>query len=97
MFLTSILVNKDFFASLTAEQQTAMQVAADHVSKLERQWTVAEAEEIENDSAMHKMKGIKFHKFADAEIDKLKDMVKPVYNKYRDVFSPCLIDNMISA
>lgn len=97
MFLTTILVNKDFFASLTAEQQTAMQVAADHVSKLERQWTVSEAEEIEKDLAMHERKGIQFHKFAATEIDKLKDMVKPVYDKYRYVFTPRLVDDIISA
>lgn len=97
MFLTTILVNKDFFASLTAEQQSAMLIASEHVSKLERQWTVSEAKEIEADKAMHERKGIRFHKFADAEIAKLKDMVRPVYDKYRDVFSPRLVDKIIAA
>jgi TRAP-type C4-dicarboxylate transport system substrate-binding protein len=97
MFLTTILINKNFFASLTAEQQAAMQIASDHVSKLERQWTVSEAEEIQADTEMHARKGIQFHKFADNEVAKLKDMVKPVYEKYRTVFTPRLIDDMIAA
>ena len=97
MFLTSILINKDFFNSLTAEQQTAIEVAADHVSKLERQWTVSEAKEIAQDQDMHARKGIQFHKFADVEIAKLRDMVQPVYEKYREVFSPRLIEDIVSA
>lgn len=97
MFLTTILVNKDFFASLTAEQQAAMQMAADHVSKLERQWTVSEAEEIAADQDMHSRKGIKFHKFGTDEVAKLKDMTKSVYDKYRDVFTPRLVDDILAA
>lgn len=97
MFLTSILINKDFFASLTAEQQQAIETAANHVSKLERQWTVNEANEIAADQKMHADKGIGFHRFADAEIAKLKDMVKPVYEKYSTVFTPRLIDNIVAA
>lgn len=97
MFLTSILVNKDFFNSLTEEQQAAMQTASDYVSKLERQWTVSEAKEIAQDHDMHARKGIQFHAFAQSEIVKLKDMVKPVYEKYQDVFSPRLVDDIINA
>lgn len=97
MFLTSILINKDFFASLSAEQQEAIHVAAEHVSRLERQWTVSEAEEIEKDQEMHARMGIKFHKFADSEIAKLRKMVEPVYEKYRNVFTPKLVDNILVA
>jgi TRAP-type C4-dicarboxylate transport system substrate-binding protein len=97
MFLTSILINKDFFASLTQEQQQAIETAANHVSKLERQWTVSEANEIAADQKMHSDKGIGFHRFADAEIAKLKDMVKPVYEKYSTVFTPRLIDDIVAA
>jgi hypothetical protein len=58
---------------------------------------VSEAEEIQADTEMHARKGIQFHKFADNEVAKLKDMVKPVYEKYRTVFTPRLIDDMIAA
>lgn len=97
MFLTSILINKDFFASLTTEQQAAIHTASEHVSRLERQWTVSEAAEIEKDQDMHVRMGIKFHKFADSEIAKLREMVKPVYEKYRNVFTPKLVDNILVA
>jgi TRAP-type C4-dicarboxylate transport system substrate-binding protein len=96
MFLTSILVNKDFYNSLTLDQQAAMQQAASYVSQLERQWTVDEGKQIAADVEMHKQKGIKFHRFADEEIEKLKDMVKPVYDKYETVFGHNLIKDIKS-
>lgn len=97
MFLTTILINKDFFESLTPEQQASIQIAAQHVSKLERQWTVDEARIIESDQSMHDRMGIKVHKFGSEEMSKLKDMVNPLYEKYRHVFTPNLIDNMLTA
>lgn len=97
MFLTTILINKDFFASLTAEQQESIKIASEYVSKLERQWTVSEAEEIEQDVDLHQRMGIKIHKFASDELAKLKDMVKPVYAKYKQVFTPSLVDDILAA
>lgn len=97
MFLTTILINKDFFESLTPEQQASIQVAAEYVSKLERQWTVDESQTIERDQSMHDRMGIEIHRFSPEETSKLKDMVSPLYAKYRHVFTPNLIDNMLTA
>ena len=97
MFLTTILINNDFFNSLTPEQQQAMTQASAHVAKLERSWTVSEADQIEADTESHERKGISYHRFAEAEIAKLKQKVQPLYDKYRDIFSPQLVDDMIKA
>lgn len=47
MFLTVILASDKFMARLTAEQQVAFKAAAKAVAKLERQWSIADADEYE--------------------------------------------------
>ena len=97
MYLTTILVNKDFFASLTVKQQAAMKQVAMEVAKLEREWSVTDADTLAADTAKHAEMGITYTEFADSEVDKLKQAVKPLYEKYRAIFSPLLIDNIRSA
>jgi TRAP-type C4-dicarboxylate transport system substrate-binding protein len=97
MYLTTILVNKDFFASLTEEQKSAMKQVAMEVAKLEREWSVNDADTLATDTAKHADLGITFTEFADNEVAKLKQAVEPMYEKYRTIFSPLLIDNIRSA
>jgi TRAP-type C4-dicarboxylate transport system substrate-binding protein len=97
MFLTSILINKDFFASLTDEQQAAINQVALEVAKIEREWSIEDAETLASDTAKHNEMGITYVEFDDSEVAKLKEAVAPLFDKYRTIFSPLLIDNIRSA
>jgi TRAP-type C4-dicarboxylate transport system substrate-binding protein len=97
MFLTTILINKDFFASLTPEQQAAIKQVSKEVAVLEREWSVADAETYATDTAKHADMGITYTEFAEEEVAKLKEATAPLYDKYRKIFSPLLIDNIRSA
>lgn len=97
MFLTTILVNKEFFDGLTPEQQIAMEVVAKEVVKIEREWSIEDASELAKNTAKHEQLGIDYYELSQDEITKLKKSVEPLYEKYRVVFSPMLIDDMLKA
>jgi TRAP-type C4-dicarboxylate transport system substrate-binding protein len=97
MFLTTILINKEFFASLTTEQQAAINQVAKEVAVLEREWSVADAETLATDTAKHADMGITYTEFDATEVAKLKEATAPLYDKYRAIFSPLLLDNIRSA
>lgn len=97
MYLTTILVNKDFYDTLTTEQQAAMDQVAKEVAIMEREWSVADAETLATDTAKHAEMGIIYNELNATEIAKLKEVAEPLYNKYRAIFSPLLIDNIRSA
>jgi len=97
MFLTTILINKDFYASLTTEQQAAIDQVSMEVAKLEREWSIADAVELANNTEKHAEMGITYTEFSEPEVAKLKEATAPLYDKYRAIFSPLLIDNIRSA
>jgi TRAP-type C4-dicarboxylate transport system substrate-binding protein len=95
MYLTSILIAKDFWNKLSAEDQALMQDAALHSSRLERQWSVDEAEETAASQEIQDRIGMVYSDFSTEERAKLAEKVQPLYAKYRDFFSPDLIDGII--
>jgi hypothetical protein len=95
MYLTSILIAKEFWASLSTEDQEAIKAAAMHSSKLERQWTVDDSAKIANSAEEQAKMGISYTEFADSERAKLKELVQPMYNKYRQIFGVDLVDGII--
>ena len=95
MYLTSIVIAKDFWNSLTESEQSAIQAAALHTSRLERQWSVDDADKVAGSKEEQDKLGIVYNEFTDEERAKLKETVQPLYNKYREFFSPNLIDGII--
>jgi TRAP-type C4-dicarboxylate transport system substrate-binding protein len=95
MYLTSILIAKDFWNSLDTEDQEAIKAAAMHSSKLERQWTVDDSNKIANSVEEQAKMGITYSEFADTERSKLKESVQPLYNKYRQIFGVDFVDGII--
>ena len=95
MYLTTILIAKDFWASLSTEDQTAIKAAAMHSSTLERTWTVEDSTKIANSIEEQAKLGISYTEFADSERAKLKESVQPLYNKYRQIFGIDLVDGII--
>jgi TRAP-type C4-dicarboxylate transport system substrate-binding protein len=53
MFMTAILTSTDFLSSLTIKQQQAFKAAGDHVAKVERAWSIDDAEQYERDATSH--------------------------------------------
>ena len=81
---------------MSQEDQDAMQSAALHSAKLERQWSVEDAVELSTDLDKHATLGMVYHEFNEIERDKLKAMTQPIYEKYQDFFSPGLINGIIN-
>jgi len=78
MFLTSILVGGEFFDSLTEHQKKSFLESAKIVSKLERKWSLEDAEKYEKES---EQKGIKIISLEDSDIYQLETAAKEVYKK----------------
>jgi TRAP-type C4-dicarboxylate transport system substrate-binding protein len=97
MYLTSILISKDFWNSLDSEDQEFVRQAARVAAVREREESVAEAEDYAVNQARHDELGVSYYKFSDSEIAKMRDIVEPLYTKYEDVFSPGLINGILKA
>ena len=95
MYLTSIIIATEFWNSLSSEDQDAMRQAALVSSRLERQWSVDDAEKIATDVEQHKAWGITYNEFSEVERVKLKELVEPIYTKYTQFFTPGLVDGII--
>jgi TRAP-type C4-dicarboxylate transport system substrate-binding protein len=76
MFLTNIIVSNSFFDSLNEEQQNAFRIAAKKVAKLERQWSLDDAEQYEAEA---ESKGIKISEVSESEIAQMKEAAVEQY------------------
>ena len=76
MFLTNIIISNSFFDSLTEEQQNAFRTAAKRVAKLERQWSLDDAEQYEAEA---ESKGIKIAEVSESETAKMREAAVQQY------------------
>ena len=98
MFLTTIVINEEFWNSLSIEDQLLMRKAAFNSARLERQWSVDDATKIETDKTEQEKLGIKsMIEMSEEEIVKLKESSKTVLDKYRNVFTKNLIDDILES
>jgi len=98
MFLTTIVINNDFWNNLSIEDQTHIKTAALNSSRLERAWSIADADKIENDKQEQKKLGIvEFNDLPETELLKLKNKIKPVYEKYQNIFTTGLIEKILKS
>jgi TRAP-type C4-dicarboxylate transport system substrate-binding protein len=91
LFLTTISVSKKFWNSLDARTQELMQEAAVAAAKLERQWSIEDAEQFEQNCAAD---GVKIHELSQADLDELVALTMPVYNDVEGWFAPGLIESI---
>jgi TRAP-type C4-dicarboxylate transport system substrate-binding protein len=68
MFLTTILTGSAFWESLTAEEQAAFKIAAKIVAKIERLWSVEDADKFEQKAQEN---GVTIHNLNAADREKL--------------------------
>jgi TRAP-type transport system periplasmic protein len=96
LFLTSIIISTKFWESLGEDLQAKFQEACTYASRLERKWSVEDAENFaakENHSDI----GITYKELGDEEIEKFKELTKPIYEKYKEFFYPGLVDGIIKS
>lgn len=93
MFLTSILVGGEFFNTLTETQQQAFKEAAKIVAKLERKWSIEDAEKYEAEAVS---KGIQIIEITDDERQLMRNAAPQQYTHAYDVIvgSYELVDNI---
>jgi TRAP-type C4-dicarboxylate transport system substrate-binding protein len=88
LFLTSIVINQEFWKSLTPEQQKAVRDAAVSAARLERQQSIADAEVTK---AQCVKDGIQVVSLPEPEQEKFKALMQPIYKKYEKYFSGNLV------
>jgi TRAP-type C4-dicarboxylate transport system substrate-binding protein len=96
LFLTSIIVGNKFWDSLDVETQNKFNEACKYASRLERKWSVEEAEAFAAKQD-HSDIGITYSEFSAEDTEKFKSLIQPLYSKYRDFFYPGLIDGIIQS
>ena len=95
MYLTTILLNDDFWNSLTVEDKGHMKTAGLYASRTERIKSVADAEEIKTSKNKQKELGIKeIIEWSDEEIEKLSKLWSPLYNKYKNFFGKNILNRI---
>jgi TRAP-type C4-dicarboxylate transport system substrate-binding protein len=88
LFLTSIIVNKDFMAQFDKQTQEIMAQAAFNAARAERRESVAD---IPNILAECKEKGVEVVRMNETEEKKFKEITSKVYDVFADYFTPGLV------
>lgn len=91
LFLTSIIVNQDFFAQFDEATQEIMATAAFNAARAERRESVAD---IPNILAECGEKGVEVVKMTAEEEAKFRSTTAPVYDKFADYFTPGLVEKI---
>ena len=96
LFLTSIIIGNEFWASLDADTQAKFSEACKYAAQLERKWSVEESDAFASKED-HSDIGVTYVELNQEDIAKFKQAVAPLYDKYRDFFYPGLIDGIIKS
>lgn len=91
LFLTSIIVNKDFMAQFDEETREIMATAAFNAARTERRESVAD---IPNILAECEQKGVEVVRMSETEQKKFKEVTSSVYQKFADYFTPGLVQKI---
>ncbi len=91
LFLTSIIVNQDFFSQFSADVQEVLSTAAFNAARAERRESVAD---IPNILAQCKDEGVQVVKMSAEEECKFKAITSQVYDMYADYFTPGLVQKI---
>lgn len=91
LFLTSIIVNKDFMNQFDDATQEIMSTAAFNAARVERRESVAD---IPNILAECESRGVEVVRMSAEEEVKFKQITSEVYSKYENYFSPGLVSKI---
>lgn len=93
MFLTTILTGETFWNSLTDEEQCAFKKAAKRVAKIERSWSIEEADKYEKQA---ESKGIKIFEISEEEKYHMKSVAQLTYKTVDDEYKPGLVKRILN-
>ncbi len=91
LFLTSIIVNQDFFKQFDTETQEILSTAAFNAARAERRESVAD---IPNILAQCEAEGVEVVKMTAEQEARFKEVTAPVYAKFADYFTPGLVEKI---
>jgi TRAP-type C4-dicarboxylate transport system substrate-binding protein len=91
LFLTSIIVNKNWMSQFDAETQEIMETAAFNAARMERRHSI---EDLTRIFAECEAKKVEIVGMNDEEIAKFKSTVEPVYEMYKDYFPAGLVESI---
>ena len=92
LFLTSIIVSEKWWSSLTDELKSKLSVAARNAARLERKWSVEDAEAIASQDPA--VTGVHYKELSQEEMAKFESLTAPLYDKYSGMFMPGLVDQI---
>jgi TRAP-type C4-dicarboxylate transport system substrate-binding protein len=88
MFLTTIVVNDTYWSGMTDKEQQAFKQAAVESARLERQWSIEDAETF---NRLCGENGITITKISEQEKAQLQDASIAIYEKWEPYFYPGLV------
>ena len=91
LFLTSIIVNQDFFKQFDIQTQEIMATAAFNAARKERRESVAD---IPNILAECAAKGVEVVRMSETEQKKFKEVTSSVYEKFAEYFTKGLVQSI---
>lgn len=94
LFLTSMVVNKDFFEALPADLQRAVATATKNAASTERSDSLSDEAELRKNYAAQ---GLQLIAMPAIEKEKLKGLTAPVYKKFTPMFGASLIADIQNA
>lgn len=92
MFLTSIIVSESWWNTLSDEVKAIISQAATDAARLERKWSVADADEVIANAVDH---GLHYKALETSEMEKFRSLTEPLYQKYDSVFMPGLLNGIL--
>ena len=92
LFLTSIIVSERWWSGLDDELKSKLATAARNAARLERQWSIEDAEAIASQDPAET--GVYYKELSTEEMAKFESLTAPLYNKYDGMFMPGLVDQI---
>lgn len=95
LFLTSIIISNKFLATLDEATRAKFDEACTYASRLERKWSVEDAENFAADTADQSKLGVAYRELTAEETAEMKAKTAPIIEKYKDFFTAGLVDGII--
>jgi TRAP-type transport system periplasmic protein len=92
MFLTSIIVAESWWKTLSSELKEIFAKSAVDAARLERKWSIEDAETVITDAVKH---GLHYKQLDKSDMDKFRDSTASLYDKYSSIFAPGLVNGII--
>lgn len=94
LFLTAMIMRNDFWEKLSPEVQAVLKDAAIKAGRKERETTILDGEEARKRLIAE---GVDVVEPSEEEKAEMREKTKVVYDKFKDVFSPGLVDKIKNA